>query len=362
MRARDTAFIRKLCSLPLSAQGTAQCVLPALRALIPAHSGAVFWVDDKYEIANLYAERMLSPVTMSAYYERHYRAARRGFGAAFRQRAAQADPVSAATFSAAERDSEYFRDVMQPLDAYHVLYGILAERQKPFAQLSLYRGRGDAPFEREDAATLRGLLRYVADGLAPRRSTQNVDPIWITVEEHLGIVAPEGTILSAPDPWMRLLRLATLSEVSPRGAVDEGPAIRAFVARLNEQMRARARQSLPPQSTHETPWGRFSIRGFAIADAHGHPDGRTALLIRREEPRTVALVRGTGHSTLSPQQREVALLIAEGRSNPEVATELGLSLNTASYHVKEVFRRLGVRERGAVAERLLELSRAQEVS
>ena len=70
-------------------------------------------------------------------------------------------------------------------------------------------------------------------------------------------------------------------------------------------------------------------------------------------------MRGTGNSTLSPQQREVALLVAEGRSNPEIATELGLSLNTASYHVKEVFRRLGIRERAAVVERLLELARSR---
>jgi DNA-binding CsgD family transcriptional regulator len=359
MRTRDAAFIRKLCSLPLSAQGIAQCVLPALRGLIPAHSAAVFWVDDKFEITNLYAERMLSRESMSAYYERHYRAARRGFATAFRQRAARADPVSFATFSAAERDTEYFRDVMHPLDAYHVLYGILADRQRAFAQLSLYRGRDDGAFDRDDAATLRELLRYLAAGLSTKRSAQNVDTVSITVEEQLGIVAADGTIVSAPEGFMRLLRLAALSEVSPRGAVEEAPAIRAFVQKLNDLWNDRKREPLPPHSAHETPWGRFSIHGFALADAHGTPDGRTALLIRREEPRTVALVRGTGNSTLSPQQREVALLVAEGRSNPEIATELGLSLNTASYHVKEVFRRLGIRERAAVVERLLELARSR---
>ena len=82
------------------------------------------------------------------------------------------------------------------------------------------------------------------------------------------------------------------------------------------------------------------------------------LLIRREEPRSLSLVRGTGMAALSPQQREVALLIAAGRSNREIAQDLGLSFNTASSHVKQVYARLGVNERSAVAQKLLHLAQA----
>jgi DNA-binding NarL/FixJ family response regulator len=59
---------------------------------------------------------------------------------------------------------------------------------------------------------------------------------------------------------------------------------------------------------------------------------------------------------LSPQQREVALLIAAGRSNREIAEDLGLSFNTASSHVKQVYARLEVNERSAVAQKLLQLA------
>ena len=79
-------------------------------------------------------------------------------------------------------------------------------------------------------------------------------------------------------------------------------------------------------------------------------------MIGRKEPLALALARGTGASALSPQQREVALLLAEGNSNQEIARALDLTLNTANYHVKQVFARLQVHHRDEVADVLLRLA------
>jgi DNA-binding NarL/FixJ family response regulator len=64
-------------------------------------------------------------------------------------------------------------------------------------------------------------------------------------------------------------------------------------------------------------------------------------------------------AALSPQQREVALLIVAGKSNREIADELGLTFNTASSHVKQVYARLEVNERSAVAKKLLLLAQSR---
>ena len=52
---------------------------------------------------------------------------------------------------------------------------------------------------------------------------------------------------------------------------------------------------------------------------------------------------------LTPQELRVAQLLARGRSNREVAVALGVSPRTARYHTEAIFRKLGVRSRGAVA-------------
>jgi len=52
---------------------------------------------------------------------------------------------------------------------------------------------------------------------------------------------------------------------------------------------------------------------------------------------------------ITDRQLEVARLIAEGRSNPEIADALGVSLAGAKYHVSELLGRLGVTSREDVA-------------
>ena len=51
---------------------------------------------------------------------------------------------------------------------------------------------------------------------------------------------------------------------------------------------------------------------------------------------------------LTPRQHEVARLIATGRSNAEIARELGLSPRTVKMHVTALRDRLGVAHRRQV--------------
>jgi DNA-binding CsgD family transcriptional regulator len=44
----------------------------------------------------------------------------------------------------------------------------------------------------------------------------------------------------------------------------------------------------------------------------------------------------------------VARLVADGRSNKEVAAELFLSVKTVEFHLGNVYRKLGVRSRRAL--------------
>jgi DNA-binding NarL/FixJ family response regulator len=52
---------------------------------------------------------------------------------------------------------------------------------------------------------------------------------------------------------------------------------------------------------------------------------------------------------LSPRELQVVRLLAAGRSNQAIATELVLSDKTVARHVSNIFAKLGVRSRTAVA-------------
>ena len=54
---------------------------------------------------------------------------------------------------------------------------------------------------------------------------------------------------------------------------------------------------------------------------------------------------------LSPREREVLALVAEGRSNREIAAALIVTENTAKYHVAQLLNKLGAGSRAEAVAR-----------
>jgi DNA-binding CsgD family transcriptional regulator len=63
----------------------------------------------------------------------------------------------------------------------------------------------------------------------------------------------------------------------------------------------------------------------------------------------------TGLASLTPQQREIALLAAAGHTNKEIAARLFLSPRTVSTHLYQVFPKLGITSRAALRDALADL-------
>jgi LuxR family maltose regulon positive regulatory protein len=82
------------------------------------------------------------------------------------------------------------------------------------------------------------------------------------------------------------------------------------------------------------------------ADPGVVPD-RLAAATRAALPRPGA----SAHDGLTPRERAVLALLAQGRSKREIAQELHVSFNTVHSHTKSVYRKLGVSSRHEAAER-----------
>ena len=58
---------------------------------------------------------------------------------------------------------------------------------------------------------------------------------------------------------------------------------------------------------------------------------------------------GAMHEDLSPREREVAEMVAQGKTNAQIALETGLSPNTVKDYIASACRRLGLEGRVALA-------------
>lgn len=65
---------------------------------------------------------------------------------------------------------------------------------------------------------------------------------------------------------------------------------------------------------------------------------------------------------LTPRAAEALLWLAQGKTNSDIATILGISESTVKKHVQEMFEKLGVETRGAATVRALEVLNGEEVS
>jgi DNA-binding CsgD family transcriptional regulator len=91
--------------------------------------------------------------------------------------------------------------------------------------------------------------------------------------------------------------------------------------------------------------GRAASARFAGARAG-------ALLARCEGARTPALIGTAVGVPLTRRERDVALLAARGLANREIAQRLVLSVRTIESHLAQTYRKLGVKDRKALADML----------
>ena len=62
---------------------------------------------------------------------------------------------------------------------------------------------------------------------------------------------------------------------------------------------------------------------------------------------------GAAEMALTPREHQVALMVARGLSNKEVARGLGISNGTVKLHVHSIFQKLGARNRYGLIQRMV---------
>ena len=354
------ARIRQLCCLGLPGEMLMASLLPALRELVPSDSAGFFWVDSRGEMKNLFAERMLPAEVMSLYFERYYNGREAAFRKGFLERAQSPEGVVATSADGALARTEYYNEILKRLDAHHVLYGIVREQGAALGQISLYRPSDAPAFTPRERADLASVMRYVAHGVAASESANPVPGTGAITfqdseDEALLVVDRHGSIRHASEKARRLLLLATTSEISPASlgaAVNERAAavLKTLCAKL--EAIARGDDSSPPVLTLESSWGRSVLRAYWLDDDQEAPGALIGIRIQRQEPMILRFVQAMGRLPLSPQQREIALLLARGASNQEIAEALGVSGNTVAYHIKQLFLKLDVHDRAGAIGRI----------
>ena len=221
--------------------------------------------------------------------------------------------------------------------------------------------------EAEAAALLKGLPE-VGSPRIPRFVAMLIDAARCTVAAALGELAIAATAYDAllPHADLHVTNGAGVSFTLGSAHLPLGLAAAALgrtdnaVAHLRSAVAANERAGLPPFAAE----AHYHLA--ATLHSLGGPDGQQEA--RREARHAVATadrlgmallhakaadlaerLSGRGPGALTPRQREIAQLVARGRSNRQIAAELHISERTAENHLRNIMITLGVSNRVQVA-------------
>jgi DNA-binding CsgD family transcriptional regulator len=252
--------------------------------------------------------------------------------------------VSDATRGHPEQSARY-REVLAPLGIPFELRVALVTRGRVWGALHLARRSGRTDFSRADATAVARVAATMADGLrasirfdASRRGNRECGP-------GLVVLGPANEVELLTPPAGELLA-ALRSNARPES--DETPptpllSLASFVRASSEDTDRQSRVIAVP-----TPSGWITLHASL---PEGRAAGRVAIVLERAATAQATGLRLEAYG-VTPREREVAVLLARGLSNPEIAAELVVSLYTVQDHVKSLFEKTGVASRRELVARI----------
>ena len=143
-----------------------------------------------------------------------------------------------------------------------------------------------------------------------------------------------GYLCAATERWAEAV---TVWAASAALLPYEGSATAPASVRRRQELLLEARQALGPSRTRAA-----EDRGAAMSWATA---AEYALLLTAPAPGPLAAATGTGLGRLSARERELVTLVAQGRTDTQIAAQLFISVRTVRSHLDRIRDKTGCRRR-----------------
>jgi DNA-binding CsgD family transcriptional regulator len=375
--------LRTLCAMGLPPQLLIPAVLEALHGVIDSSRNLFDWVGSEATLTHYYVEG-----TVDVPIAKHY------FCDFYNQREALAMPAFASLGHAKElvrgaRDldqpafyqSDLYREIWLPQGLHSRIEGVVrGARGQLLGSLVLYRGPQMPVFTPADEAALAQLLPMIASALERQFKAAPIETYASKprATETL-LLDPQGHVLHLSAGAHGLLMLAN-EGLHPRALTEplDALAARQCAPLLRGLSRAVAGQELrmAPTSTINA-YGRFDAsatvlwphaaalgaaaalvparplierrrQAFSHAQAHSlshspsHSQPLLQVTLQWLEPQPVALQRLLLQLPITAGQSEVCSRLAQGRTQADIAKEMGVANSTVVDHVRKIYAALEV--------------------
>jgi DNA-binding CsgD family transcriptional regulator len=255
--------------------------------------------------------------------------------------------------------SDLYNLIHIKLDQHHIVECKVVLQSRIVGLIGLTRPLNSTPFKDDETALCVQLTPYVAHALAaPEKTKLNYTD---SGQSGLLVMNVEGVILYQSDAARQLLHLSQFQAIDFKNK-KENP-IHANLKQLCQRLNAifKDQAAPPPSWSHTNGNGRFNFRAYWLKPYTQEPGGLIGINIELQEPLELKILRALGNLPLSPGQKQVAALLAQGLSNEQIGQRLHIKNSTVKDHISKIYTKLDLHNREELLPKLLGMETANTI-
>jgi DNA-binding CsgD family transcriptional regulator len=354
------AYLRQLCCLGLAKEIVIPEFLRAVCTVIPSGFNLFSGVNEQlmpaYCIGGFYSSELLEL----------YPEVNRNFWTAEKlSRIANWLSLHPVIADSAIIDEKFYKTDMYNLlfrrfDVHHIATAPVVQNGKPAGMLSLTRPSSQKPFNSHEQTLCAWLTPYLAHAMQAS-GAEDVEYCDNGLSGML-IMDARGSILFISGSAKNLLFMARYPLIFMAADAQEDPVM-AKLRQLCRNLEAifQGKEAAPPCWSYANGLGRFIFRAYWLDKQNREPGGLIGVTIEHQEPLTLKLLRAMQPLPLSPTQKEVALMLAQGASSEKIGERLHIKMTTVKDHVGKIFTKLDIHHREELLPKLLALESSMPI-
>ena len=358
---RRAGELEQLCCLGLPGEVLVPELLARMHADVASHWNIFFWFDAKGEIVNAYGESPMFyealPHYFAEFYQRgEYELMGRGTHAMFMR-----DPAVIEDLRGVVRDdrkvarSGFYQEILRRVGFHNATYLKVREAGRPLGMVLLGTDDAKPDIDAAERERLARLAPFIAHGLGAPKSFA----LHGFEDDDCGVLVFDraGALQHVSPSARRLLFLATHPQAGPRqlkrpehARLEVPEPVRRLCTGLDAALSGEGGRA--PTHFIENRWGRFAFRAYPLDPVRRDP-ARIGVIVQRQIPTALALWRQIRALGLPPRQAEVCFHLANGRAYADIGKAMNISINTVTWHVREIYARFDVHGAGELSRKLL---------